>query len=407
MLDALSLVGQDRARLSKLARSSGVFHEELSVSGLCVAILDSEGRFNSINAEGLALVGLDASSVTSIQAAPFHKLWPQAERAKVRRALAEVVTGLPASFQAKGFDPAGVERWWDVRMLPLQEIEDCPPAVLVVMSDITRFRAPAAIASADAETALLKAQVAAQSYLIADLETKLAHAVKMNAMGEFVGAIVHDTNNLLSVMQSATRLMRRQVDTPDVRPIYEELDDSVARGHQLLRQLLDFSRADGDETGLFSVSEVIERDKLLLTRLLGAASVLNLNLDDKGWKVSCERSRISSVLFNLLANARDAMPNGGEARLSVKAVASENAPDSLARRDYICIKLSDTGLGMSPDVQKRLGKPYFTTKPRGAGTGIGVGSAFDLARRCDGGVFFDSTPGQGTTVSLYLARADG
>lgn len=240
------------------------------------------------------------------------------------------------------------------------------------------------------------------------LEQVNSHSDKVQTMGAFVASVVHDMNNVLSVMTSAQRIVRRKLDGQVDATLFDEVDASVERGRTLLRQLLDFSRKDDLRPELADPSEMLDRDRGLMQQLIGHSNRLELLLPEDSWSVYCEPGRFAAVVFNLLSNACDAIRQAGrsgEVRVSLRNVPLEDRPEGTFPRDYLCLSIEDTGAGMSPEVLARLGEPYFTTKPRGAGTGLGLQSAYNLAQRCGGTVHVTSTEGEGTRIDIYLARA--
>lgn len=411
MFDALSRFGNDRAQIARLAASSGVFDEELALRGLCVTVLDTDGRLASINANGAKTLRMDKATVEAVRGRSYASLWPRDERKKVRDAVERARGGVPAYFTARVPDGADQDHWWDVELIPILEIDECPPAIIAVLNDVSRFKAAEMdlrreLADRDQMLRSMSRQMEDQTDLIRRLELQASQAEKLNSLGSFMGTVVHDINNLLSVMQSATRVMRRASDAPQMDTIQEEVERAVDKGRGMVRQLLDFARSDGSDTRPVRVGQVLLADADLMKRLVGEKVEVEIAAEDDGWAVLCESARISAVVFNLLSNARDAMPEGGTIKVGVTRCPASARPAGLAFGDYLRLSVEDEGTGMSAAVRDRLGEPFFTTKPEGVGTGIGVGTAFDLAKRCKGRVIFDSVEGRGTRVDVYLARSD-
>ena len=243
------------------------------------------------------------------------------------------------------------------------------------------------------------------------LERQLQHAQKMEAVGRLAGGVAHDFSNLLSVIRANVQVALRSI--ARYAPGYSELEGiglATDRATVLTRQLLTFSRQQPLTLTDVRCNEVIEGIQHLLERLVGDDVVLALSLDASTGVVHADRGQLEHVLMNLAVNARDAMPNGG--RLDVATFDAE-VKRELARLhpgilpgDFVCITVSDTGSGMTPEVKARIFEPFFSTKERGKGTGLGLSTVYGIVRQCGGFLMVDSEPGSGTTVRLYLPRID-
>ncbi|WP_395673481.1 response regulator [Phenylobacterium sp.] len=237
-------------------------------------------------------------------------------------------------------------------------------------------------------------------------EEALRQSQKMEALGQLTGGIAHDFNNLLQVVQGAFELIgRKPQETARVAAWAANGLQAAERGASLTRQLLAFSRAQKLVLQPFAVDHLIDEMRELLTRTLGSAVSLEFRLADGGVTILSDRTQLELAVLNLVINARDAMPAGG--RLTIATRARDIGPgDPLLEPDtYVELSVSDTGSGMPPDIAERAFDPFFTTKDVGKGTGLGLSQVYGVARQAGGLARIDSTPGQGTTVSLLLRRS--
>lgn len=274
---------------------------------------------------------------------------------------------------------------------PVADVIAAEPEVLARLAQ--RERAMAALAT----------QLAAESRRHAETRERLTQSEKVKLLGEFVGNIVHDLNNVLTVLDGVFTLVQLAPDKPlpdDVRLTGER---SIRHGETLLRQLLDFVQAGRSDTAALALGAVVDESKEAIRLLVGPDVLVAVSCADDVWPVVARHGAIESVLLNLAANARDAMPQGGTLQIVVANCAVGERPPALREGEYVRIAVTDTGRGMPAEVRARAGQLFFTTKPRG--TGLGLASAFHLAETANGCVTIDSEPCRGTTVTLFLARA--
>jgi signal transduction histidine kinase len=239
-------------------------------------------------------------------------------------------------------------------------------------------------------------------------EERLAHAQKMEAIGQLTGGIAHDFNNLLQVITVSLSVIERQIARGrinEIKPSIDSIQRASKTASSLINRMLAFSRRQT------LLPRVIEPDKLvvnieeMLRRTLGPEIELDLRLGHCRWSVSCDPSQLESALLNLAINARDAMPQGGVLRIAMadRKLAADQLPDSdLQHGDYVEIEVTDDGMGMSHDVMNRVFEPFFTTKPPGQGTGLGLSQIYGFVKQSGGFVRIESRPGEGTSVRVFL-----
>jgi predicted ATPase/signal transduction histidine kinase len=251
--------------------------------------------------------------------------------------------------------------------------------------------------------------MAIESARMAELESLLRQAQKMEAIGRLAGGVAHDFNNVLSVILTCAHLMREEVlsDEAECEEL-EEIEKAAERATGLTRQLLAFSRHRLQECGVIHVNRVISELDYMLATLVGANVRLVVEPSEKLWLTRADQAQLEQLLMNLAVNARDAMPRGGTLLVATSNVELDAA---YARKhldvtpgDYVLLAVTDTGCGIEPEIQARIFEPFFTTKKPGEGTGIGLATVFGIVRQSAGHIAVDSQVGRGTTFRIYLPR---
>jgi CheY-like chemotaxis protein len=235
-----------------------------------------------------------------------------------------------------------------------------------------------------------------------EAEAALMQSQKMEAVGQLTGGIAHDFNNLLSAIVGNFELIKARPDDPAWVKRFAQSGLQVAeRGARLTGQLLAFSRSQRIELRALDVAELIGGMRDLLARTLGPMIRLQLELAAGQLAVMSDATQLEMAVLNLAINARDAMPGGGALTIgtALRELGDESA---LAPGWYAEISVTDTGVGMTPEVVAQAFDPFFTTKGVGAGTGLGLSQVYAIARQAGGTARIESEPGQGTTVRLLL-----
>ncbi|MCW2241195.1 response regulator [Azospirillum canadense] len=243
-------------------------------------------------------------------------------------------------------------------------------------------------------------------------EEALHQAQKMEAVGQLTGGIAHDFNNLLQVMLGNLHMVQGKLSGDETLRRYVAMAISAGdRAAALTRHLLAFARRQPLAPRNLDLNALVTAMTGLLQRSVGETIQVETVLAAGLWRTWADANQVESALLNLAINARDAMPNGGLLRVETgNAVLDETFPATdmdILPGQYVMLRVTDTGIGMPPDVLKRAFEPFFTTKPIGKGTGLGLSQLYGFARQSDGHATIDSEPGRGTTVSLYLPRHDG
>jgi CheY-like chemotaxis protein len=233
----------------------------------------------------------------------------------------------------------------------------------------------------------------------------------MEAVGRLAGGIAHDFNNMLTVIAGYSESLSERLEGEE-RDDAIEIREAARRSAHLTKQLLAFSRRQVLRSEVFDLKGALQKLKALLRPLIGESIDLRLELAEGPEPVHVDRGQLEQVIVNLVVNARDAMPNGGELVLSSSTVdvapghSRAAIPSELEPGTYVRLCVADNGEGMSADVAAHVMEPFFTTKPEGQGTGLGLSIVHGFAKQCGGAVALESEPDRGTRVSLFLPMAE-
>jgi PAS domain S-box-containing protein len=241
-------------------------------------------------------------------------------------------------------------------------------------------------------------------------EAALVQSQKLESIGKLTGGVAHDFNNLLQIISGNLQLLQSDVEGNEraQRRIANALT-GVDRGAKLASHLLAFARRQPLEPKVVSIARLLAGMTDLLRRSLGETIDIEMRAADGLWNVFIDANQTENALLNLAINARDAM--GGSGKLTIAAEnasidAASAAENDIEPGDYVEIAVSDTGTGIAQDMLEQVFEPFFTTKPEGQGTGLGLSMVYGFVRQSGGNVRIESTPGEGTTLRLYLPRID-
>ncbi|MGA8557114.1 MAG: GAF domain-containing protein [Candidatus Acidiferrales bacterium] len=243
------------------------------------------------------------------------------------------------------------------------------------------------------------------------LEEQLRQAHKMEAVGRLAGGIAHDFNNLLTIIKGFSELMLERAG-PDETLVHNatQIDKAADKASSLTAQLLAFSRMQVLRPSSLNLNTVVGEMAKMLRRILGEHINLDTVLDTSLCAVRADQSQIEQVILNLVINARDAMPKGGEITIETANVSLD---EHYAQRrtgvepgQYVLMAVSDTGAGMDAETQAQIFEPFFTTKALGKGTGLGLATVYGIVKQSGGWIWVYSEPGRGTTFKVYLPQVD-
>jgi len=290
------------------------------------------------------------------------------------------------------------------------ESDGRPAAILESVADVTSLRQmEAELRALNQELeARVRAEVAARE----SAQTRAAHAERMQALGQLAGGIAHDFNNVLQSIQGGAALMRRRASDPDaVKRFSEMILDAAGRGASITRRLLAFARRGDLRAEAISPAELLHGMREVLAPALGAGIDIRVEAPDDLPALLADKGQLETALVNLAVNARDAMRSGGILILSAAAESvgeteARHHPAGLVTGRYIRITVADAGEGMDAATLTRVLEPFFTTKPPGQGTGLGLPMVKGFAEQSGGGLRIESERGRGTTVVLWLPQAN-
>lgn len=243
------------------------------------------------------------------------------------------------------------------------------------------------------------------------LEAQFVQSQKMQAIGQLAGGVAHDFNNLLTAISGHCDLLllRHDPDDADFADL-AQINQNANRAAALVSQLLAYSRKQTMRPETLDLRDMLSELTHLLNRLVGEKVTLTPAHDPELWAVRADKRQLEQVVMNLVVNARDAMPDGGEIRITT----ANRVLDTPLRRDravvapgrYVEVTVADDGIGMPPAVVEKVFDPFFTTKRPGEGTGLGLSTAYGIVKQTGGFIFVDSTPGEGTRFTLLLPAHD-
>jgi PAS domain S-box-containing protein len=277
--------------------------------------------------------------------------------------------------------PDGAVRWIFDRSFPVFSQDGKPYRVVGIAADITDRR---------------------------ELEEELRQAQKMDAVGRLAGGIAHDFNNLLTVIGGYSRTLLDATPAEDPKRFQlEQILQASNRAAALTSQLLAFSRKQVPQPRLINLNNLVTNVESLLRRVMGEHIVFHAVLADCLLYVKADPNQLEQVLINLAANARDAMPDGGEFRIETALVPLAEAREDVAENrtkeeNYALLKVSDSGVGMNEAVLEHAFEPFFTTKGVGKGTGLGLSTVYGLVQQNHGTIHVSSERGRGTAFEIYL-----
>lgn len=243
----------------------------------------------------------------------------------------------------------------------------------------------------------------------AELEEQLAHSQKLEAVGRLAGGIAHDFNNLLTVIRGNVYLNLTDTELPEqTRADLESIENAATRASVMTRQLLAFGRKQVLQAQETDINAIVREVEKMLCRIIGEDVELCLDLQEGLWPTKVDPGQLEQVILNMVVNARDALPRGGQVVLETRNVTLEQQPwVHLAEPrsgPYVKIAIRDNGVGMSAETLEHMFDPYYTTKDVGEGSGLGLSTAYGVVRQSGGDIQAESVLGQGTSVVIHLPK---
>ncbi len=241
------------------------------------------------------------------------------------------------------------------------------------------------------------------------IEQELRQTQKMEAIGKLTGGVAHDFNNLLTVIKGNLEILETKLPGDEYKDLIADVQEAADLAAELTASLLAFGRRMPLNPKLVDVGPLVSGTSDLLRRTLGETITIRTIVESSHQAV-IDPAQLQNALLNLGINARDAMPNGGRMTIEVSDVELDvdyaEAHPEVSPGSYILISVTDTGMGMTPEVRDRAFEPFFTTKPTGSGTGLGLSSVYGFVKQSGGHIALYSEPGRGTTVRIYLPFAE-
>ncbi len=345
----------------------------------CLKVIDTEGRLIDINPAGLQII--KASSPEEVLGRSIIPMIEPEHREDFARTIQRVFNQRTTEYlHLKIRDLKGEVHYIEGRYMPLRNPAGETIGILSISRDITEYKR---------------------------LESQLYHAQKMEAIGQLAGGIAHDFNNMLNAIIGFGSLidMNLKEDNPNKSYIREILK-AAERATHLTRGLLTFSRKQPVRFETIELNELIKGFEKILKRIIGEDIKLKTILSEKPVIIMADPGQIEQVLMNLATNARDALPDGGTIEIMTSTLQIDE--DFIKKHgygkpgSYGLIRFSDTGMGMDEITLSKIFEPYFTTKPFGKGTGLGLAIVYGIVKQHDGYINVESSPGKGTTFSIYL-----
>jgi len=372
----------ERKRAEETLRNSEErFRALVERSGDAIALLDNTGKITYASPSTTTVLGRSADAITGSNA--FDLLHPDDVPA-VLAALATVRRKPGASVLVHSRFRHGDDTWHEGEGTVTNRLTDSAVrAVVFNYRDVTeRHR----------------------------LETQLRQAQKMEAIGRLAGGVAHDFNNMLTAVFGYVDMLREELPADSrAQQDLAEVRKAAERAAALTKQLLAFSRQQVLEPVVLRPNELLEDLEKMLQRMIGEDVELTATLPGDVVPVWADDGLVEQVIFNLAANARDAMPDGGVLSIETRNVRLDAGHSGrlvdVPAGDYVMLRIRDTGVGMDDTVQANVFEPFFTTKPPGKGTGLGLATVFGIVQHSGGQLNLTSAPGAGTTVDVYLPRA--
>ena len=237
-------------------------------------------------------------------------------------------------------------------------------------------------------------------------ESALAEGQKLEDLGQLTGGVAHDFGNILQLLRNELELIKLHTREEGVRERVDAAHRAMARGQKLIKQLLTFAKRQPLQFEPVDVNMRLVEIAEVARASMGRARI-ELDLADDLWSVVTDANELDSAILNLVMNARDAMPVGGVLTISTCNAGAPNGADHPAADhagDFVRVAFRDEGTGMTADVVARAWEPFFTTKPAGKGTGLGLATVYGFVRQSGGTATLDSLPGRGTEVAIYLPK---
>lgn len=346
-----------------------------------ISIADNEGNFLDANRSLLNRLGL---TLEEFQQTKLFDFYSGDNLAKIKKAFKQLLNGQKVTgLVVQAMTPEGKLFDCELNAIPLNENGKITK-ILNIARDITERKI---------------------------LETQLRQSQKLETVGRLAGGIAHDFNNLLTVINGFSDFLLK--DIPQDNPIRSDIEAIYNAGQKaadLTRQLLAFSRRQIFDLQILDLNEIVGNFSKILHRIIGDNIKLEIKFCPELGKIKVDPGQMEQVILNILVNARDALPEGGVINIETDNVDLDQEYSHghlhLEPGRYVMISVSDTGIGMSKEIQQQVFEPFFTTKEGGKGTGLGLSTVYGIVKQSKGYIWVYSEPNIGTCFKIYLPRVD-
>ena len=228
---------------------------------------------------------------------------------------------------------------------------------------------------------------------------------KMESIGQLASGIAHDLNNALEPILTFTALLRQKIQDKECLKLLDSLEASARRGEDVVKQVLWFGRGMEGKGDLVNPKQLLEEVIGIISEIFGESIKIEIDIAADVYPVSGDQTQLRQALLNLCVNARDAMPTGGKLKLGARNFTVDAQNAKAKPGPYVLFEVTDTGLGIPPEIRGRIFEPFFTTKKLGKGTGLGLSTTLSIVKSHDGFIEMNSEVGKGSTFQVYLPAA--
>jgi len=367
-----------RATAAK-AESDRRFRGAFEQSSVGMAVISTEGTYLEVNERLCHILQRDRRELVGRS---FLDITHPQDRAAGLASMERLSSGLhPGEAYLKRYvAPNGSTVWAEVTVSPVRDGEGPVLYYVSLVHDETLRRA---------------------------LEDQIAQLQRVELMGELAGAVAHDFNNIVAVIQAAADMLEEDTAPGDPRLVeISHISDAARRATALTRRLLCLARDEASQPTIVDANAAVRDAVRLVSKAMPKIDIDVMTIA-RSSNILIDPTQFDQIMVNLAMNARDAMPHGGTLEIETRdaSVAAVDVKPGLAEGDYVVIEVRDTGEGMSPEVVERVFEPFFTTKPAGVGTGLGLASTFGIVKHAGGYIEVESTPGAGATFTIHLPVA--
>lgn len=244
----------------------------------------------------------------------------------------------------------------------------------------------------------------------AKLESRLVQIQRLESLGRLAGGIAHDFNNILNIIVGRTQLAKQKTDSENLRKELNQILEAAKRATGIIQQILGFARKQVTKPAHVDLNNLIYHSLKVLGSIVGGNIKVRFEQGKDLWKVFIDPVQVDQILSNLIVNAKDAIQGHGEIVIKTEnLVIHDDHPEfrkEMKKGAYVMLSVSDTGHGISPEIQNKIFEPFFTTKEPGKGTGLGLATVYGIVKQNNGYIYVESTPNKGTTFKIFIPKAN-